>query len=123
MKVSVITPYYNGRNFIEDAVNSVLMQTYEDFEMIIVSDASPDNPIELLDQLAGMDKRIKVLTHEKNRGIAAARNTAIRQAKGDCIALLDQDDLWLPDKLQLQIDYLKDHRERGLVFSNYYNFI
>lgn len=120
MKVSIITPYYNGRNFIEDAVNSVLMQTYEDFEMIIVNDASPDKPIDFLGQLAGMDKRIRVLTHEKNRGIAAARNTAIKQAKGDCIALLDQDDIWLPDKLQLQIDYLKDHRESGLVFSNYY---
>ncbi|MDT8318755.1 MAG: glycosyltransferase [bacterium] len=120
MKVSIITPYYNGRHFIEDAVNSVLMQTYEDFEMIIVNDASPDMPMEFLGQLAGRDKRIKLLNHEKNRGISAARNTAIMQAEGDCIALLDQDDLWLPDKLQLQIDYLKDHRERGLVFCNYY---
>lgn len=120
MKVSIITPYYNGWDFIEDAVSSVLMQTYEDFEMIIVNDASPDKPMEFLDQLAGMDKRIKVLSHEKNRGISAARNTAIRQAKGDCIALLDQDDLWLPDKLRIQIDYLKEHRDTGLVFSNYH---
>lgn len=120
MKVSIITPYYNGSKFIEDAVQSVLAQSYGNFEMLIINDASPDNPNDLLHELQARDARIKVYQHEENKGIAAARNTAIKSATGELFALLDQDDMWLPEKLQIQVDEFSKNREVGLVFSNYY---
>ncbi len=113
-------PYYNGRQFIKDAVESVVNQTYTDLEILIVNDSSPDSPMEFLNDLKKMDTRIKILSHSENRGIAAARNTAIINSTGNFIALLDQDDQWLSDKLKLQTDFVKDNPDVGLVFSNYF---
>jgi len=120
MKVSILTPYYNGGKYIEAAIDSVLSQYYQNYEMIIVNDASPDNPDDLLHQLQKKDERIKVYHHRENKGIAEARNTAIKNAKGDCFALLDQDDMWLPDKLKMQIKVFEENPHVGLVFSNYF---
>lgn len=120
MRVSIVTPYYNGGRFIEKAVESLISQTYSDIEILIVNDASPDNPFELLENLKKKDARIRILHHSENKGIAAARNTAIRNATGSYIALLDQDDIWLPDKLQVQMEFFKSKPDVGLVFSNYF---
>lgn len=120
MRVSIITPYYNGGRFIEKAVESLISQSYSDIEILIVNDASPDNPFELLGNLKKNDVRIRILHHSENKGIAAARNTAIRNSTGSYIALLDQDDIWLPDKLQVQMEFIKSKPDVGLVFSNYF---
>lgn len=120
MKVSILTPYYNGRKFLEESVESVLAQTYDDYELLITNDASPDNPVAFLNDLASRDNRIKILSHDENKGIAAARNSALKIATGTYIALLDQDDCWLPDKLQLQVDCFENNPDAGLVFTNYF---
>lgn len=105
-KVSVITPLYNCSDFLEQTIQSVLSQTYKNWEMIMVDDCSKDNSLEIAQRYAAQDSRIKVIQLDKNSGAAVARNTAIEAAKGRFIAFLDSDDLWLPSKLEQQIDFM-----------------
>jgi glycosyltransferase involved in cell wall biosynthesis len=105
--VSVIIPTYNRRDFLREAVESVLSQTYSPVEIIVVDDGSTDDTPVLLDAYHG---RIKVL-RQSNHGVSAARNLGIRYAQGAFIALLDSDDYWQPDKLALQIEYFDTHPE------------
>lgn len=111
--VSIITPNYNGQKFIKEAINSVLSQTYENWEMLIVDDGSTDSSTPIVKSYTKTDKRIKLLKTDLlnfpklNRGPAAARNTAIKKASGHYIAFLDSDDLWHPEKLEKQIDFMK----------------
>lgn len=110
--VSVIMPSYNTAKFIKETVESVLSQTYQNFEIIIVDDCSTDNTDEVV---AGIeDERIKYIKNEKNSGAAISRNRALREAKGKWIAFLDSDDVWLPEKLEKQIAFMK---ENGYKFS------
>ncbi len=95
--VSVIIPTYNRAHVLGRAIRSVLDQTYQDFELIVVDDGSSDHTGEVVATFA--DPRIHYLRHEKNRGAAAARNTAIKTAQGEYIASLDSHDEWLPEKL------------------------
>ena len=119
--VSIITPSYNSAKFIEECVNSVFSQTYQDWEMIIVDDLSKDNSRDIIISLADKDKRIKKIFLENNVGAAEARNLAIRQAKGKYIAFLDSDDLWDSHKLEKQIIFMK---EKDIAFSyTTYQFI
>lgn len=99
--VSVIIPVYNGAEFIGTAIQSAQAQTYFNLEIIIVDDGSTDGTLQILNNYAAKDDRIRVIS-QTNRGVAAARNTAIEAARGDFIAPLDADDLWLPQKIQLQ---------------------
>ena len=117
-RVSVIIPTYQRPMFLREAIGSVLNQTFQDFELIIVDDASNDNTRELVRSFT--DKRIYYLCHENNKGGSAARNTGIRNAEGEYIAFLDDDDEWLPEKLGLQVDLL-DNRppEVGCVYTGY----
>ena len=94
MKVSVVIPVYNVKPYLERCVQSVIRQTYKDLEIILVDDGSTDGSGELCDQLATTDKRICVI-HQENQGLSGARNTGIRNAKGEYIAFLDSDDEWL----------------------------
>lgn len=110
--VSVIMPSYNTAKFIEETINSVLNQTYQNFEIIIVDDCSTDNTDEVVAQIR--DERIKYIKNEKNSGAALSRNRALREAKGKWIAFLDSDDVWLPEKLEKQIAFMK---ENGYKFS------
>lgn len=112
--VSIITPSYNSSKYIRETVDSVKKQTFTNWEMIIVDDCSKDNSREILKELASADSRIKVILLEKNSGAAVARNTAIEAAKGKYIAFLDSDDLWLPQKLEKQLDFME---KNGIVFS------
>ncbi|WP_013321039.1 glycosyltransferase family 2 protein [Gloeothece verrucosa] len=112
--VSVIIPTYNAEIYIKQTLESVLAQTYCDLEIIIVDDESPDRSIEICQQFN--DPRIKII-HQKNRGLAGARNTGIRHAQGEYLAFLDADDLWLPEKLTLQIEHLENNPEVGVSFS------
>ena len=110
--VSIIMPSYNTGRFIAETIRSVLAQTYENWEIIIIDDCSTDNTDEVVAQFLG-DKRIKYFKNEKNSGAAVSRNRALREAKGKWIAFLDSDDLWTPDKLEKQV---------GVMEKNGYHF-
>ena len=110
--ISVIIPTYNRANYVGAAVQSALAQTYPNVEVIVVDDGSTDNT---RDVLAEFGSRITYV-HKENEGTAAAaRNVAMRHARGEYIALLDSDDVWLPDKLTLQMQFVRQHPEVGLV--------
>lgn len=111
--VSIIMPSYNTTSFIENSIQSVLDQSYENWELIIVDDCSTDNTDEVLAPFL-KDSRIKYLKNEKNSGAAVSRNRALREAKGRWIAFLDSDDLWYPDKLEKQLKFMK---KNGYHFS------
>ena len=103
--VSVVTPTYNRARFLPDAVTSVLSQTFGDFELIIVDDGSDDNTRDVLAPFLA-DRRVRYV-YQKNQGQSHARNLALKQATGDCIAFLDSDDVWAPDKLEKQLAVLQ----------------
>lgn len=111
--VSIIMPSYNTGAFIAESIQSVLNQTYTNWELIIVDDCSTDNTDEILNMYLE-DKRIRYLKNEKNFGAAISRNRALREAKGRYIAFLDSDDLWEPEKLRLQLSFMK---EKGYAFT------
>lgn len=112
--VSVIVPVYNVEKYIAQTIDSVLNQTYSNFELLIIDDESPDRSIEICQQFD--DPRIKIIS-QKNRGLAGARNTGIRHAKGDYLAFLDSDDLWLPEKLAQHVRHLESLPQVGVSFS------
>ncbi len=105
--VSVIMPSWNTSNFIAESIESVIDQTYENWELIIVDDCSTDNTDEVVAKFK--DKRIRYFKNEKNSGAALSRNRALREARGEWIAFLDSDDLWSPDKLEHQINFMNKH--------------
>jgi teichuronic acid biosynthesis glycosyltransferase TuaG len=107
--VSIITPSYNSSKFIVECVNSVISQTFQNWEMIIVDDCSNDNSREIISDFSEKDKRIRFIFLEENIGAAAARNIAMKKAKGRYIAFLDSDDLWIKDKLERQITFMNDN--------------
>ena len=109
MKVSIITPSYNSEKYISETIESVLTQTYKNWEMIIVDDASSDDSLQIIEQYAQKDDRIKVIKSKQNMGPAKARNRAIEEAKGKYIAFLDSDDVWFPEKLEKQIKFLTEN--------------
>jgi glycosyltransferase involved in cell wall biosynthesis len=113
-KISVIIPVYNVEKYIAATINSVLSQTYESFDVIIIDDGSPDNSIEICQQFT--DPRIKII-RQQNRGLAGARNTGIRHAQGDYLAFLDADDIWLPEKLEKHVQHLENLPKVGISFS------
>lgn len=105
--VSVIMPSWNTGKFIAESIQSVIDQTYENWELIIVDDCSTDNTDEVVAKFT--DKRIRYFKNEKNSGAALSRNRALREARGEWIAFLDSDDLWNPDKLEHQINFMNKH--------------
>lgn len=105
--VSVITPLFNSAKFINETINSVISQTFTEWEMILVDDCSLDNSVAIAERFAALDSRIRVLRLAKNSGAAVARNTAIEAAQGRYIAFLDSDDLWLPHKLEVQLEFME----------------
>lgn len=108
-KISVITPLYNAEKWLPQTVDSLIAQTYQNWEMLILDDRSTDSSYKLAKSLAGKDERIKVYQLGKNGGTAAARNKAIEEAEGRYIAFLDSDDLWHPQKLEKQIEFMQKH--------------
>ena len=111
--VSIIMPSYDTAKYIDKAIDSVLKQTYTNWELIIVDDCSPDNTDDIVKPYLS-DERIKYYKNEKNSGAAMSRNRALREAKGKWIAFLDSDDLWMPDKLEKQIRFME---RNGYQFS------
>ena len=110
--VSIIMPSYNTASYIKDTIQSVLNQTYTNWELIIVDDCSTDNTDEVLSEIH--DKRIRYFKNEKNSGAAISRNKALREARGQWVAYLDSDDIWMPKKLEKQISFME---KNGYAFS------
>jgi glycosyltransferase involved in cell wall biosynthesis len=115
-KVTVVIPAYNQAEFLGEAIQSVLDQTFADFEVIVVNDASPDHTDEVVKQFD--DPRLRYIHHKENRGLPATRNSGMRAAQGELIALLDADDLFHPEKLQAHVNYLRKHPEIGASYNN-----
>jgi len=113
-KVSVIIPTYNSANYLPEAIESVLAQTYKDFEIIVINDGSTDNTKEIV---APYLDRI-IYSEVPNGGPAKARNRAIRESSGEYVAFLDADDIWYPDKLDRQITVLSGNQNYSLVHSD-----
>lgn len=113
--VSVVVPVYNGEKTLEKTLESILAQSFKDIEILIVDDGSFDRSREIVDKYLKIDKRIRYLS-QKNGGVASARNVGINWAKGDYIAFCDQDDLWLPEKLKLQLPFF-ENPDVGLVYG------
>ncbi|WP_242035121.1 glycosyltransferase family 2 protein [Mesobacillus harenae] len=107
--VSIITPVYKAEEFIEQTINSVQSQTYTNWEMILVDDLSPDNSKQIIDRISEKDNRVRLIQLEKNSGAAIARNTAIENSNGKYIAFLDSDDLWQPEKLERQVQFMLEN--------------
>lgn len=114
--VSIIMPSYNTGAFIGETIQSVLAQTYENWELIIVDDCSTDNTDSIV--AAYDDHRIQYLKNERNSGAAVSRNRALREAKGKWIAFLDSDDRWLPEKLEKQIQFMEKNKY-SFSYTNY----
>jgi glycosyltransferase involved in cell wall biosynthesis len=106
--ISIITPSYNSAPYIKETIESVLQQTYPNWEMIIVDDCSTDDSKEIVKRYIQEDKRIKLISNQENIGVAQSRNRAIEEANGDYIALLDSDDIWVPNKLEKQIELMEE---------------
>jgi glycosyltransferase involved in cell wall biosynthesis len=117
--VSVIVPAFNAAQFLGDAVRSVLRQTWTAFELIIIDDGSTDDTGDIADRFASDDTRIAVI-HQPNRGLSAARNAGMETSTGEVICFLDSDDMFLPGKLQKQVEFLELFPTCDLVFSDYY---
>lgn len=116
--VSVVMPAHNSQSSLTESVQSVQAQTYANWELIIVDDASRDDTLALANQFASADPRISVLPLEQNVGVAEARNRGISAARGQYLAFLDSDDLWLPGKLQTQIGFMRSSGA-GFSFAQY----
>ena len=117
-KISIITPTYNSKDFIPQTINSIISQTYRYWELIVTDDCSSDGTWELLQNYSMKDKRIKIFQLEKNSGTGVARNNSIKHATGRYIAFCDSDDVWLPEKLEKQIDFLQKN-DLAFTFSSY----
>ena len=117
--VSIIMPSYNAARFIGESINSVFLQTYSNWELLIVDDCSKDNSVRIVRKFVDIDRRVRIFPLEKNVGAAAARNIAIGQAKGQYIAFLDSDDVWNEDKLERQLAFMKKN-SYAFTFSDYY---
>jgi glycosyltransferase involved in cell wall biosynthesis len=106
--VSVLLPVYNAQGYVAEAVESILAQTFDDFELLIVNDGSTDRSPRILRQFERRDRRIRLVSRE-NRGLVAALNEMIAMARGEFLARMDTDDVSLPGRLALQVAYLRDH--------------
>lgn len=116
--VSVIMPAYNSAAFIRDAISSIQQQSYSHWELFVIDDASTDCTVGIVKDLMKNDSRINLIENKKNLGPGDARNKGIHAAKGNFIAFLDSDDLWLEEKLELQLRFMKRH-EMAMCFSSY----
>lgn len=116
--VSVITPNYNSEKYISETIQSVIRQTYQQWELIIVDDGSADNSLSIINDYLS-DPRIKLYRQPFNQGPVAARNKGIEMASGRYIAFLDSDDAWAPEKLEKQLPFFKTANDVAIVFADY----
>ena len=110
--VSVVLPVYNAENYLKEAIDSILNQTYENFELIVIDDGSKDHSLEIISNYK--DKRIKVLDNEKNHGIVYTLNKGIENSTGKYILRMDADDISLPDRIEKQVEFMERHPDIGI---------
>ena len=115
--VSVIVPAWRAEKTLAATLGSVLRQTWRELEVLVVDDASPDGTLPLAQSFAEKDARVRVLAQEENGGVSKARNRGVQEARGEWVAFLDSDDLWLPDKLEKQMALAEAHPETGLFYT------
>lgn len=108
-KISIITPVYNCEKLIGNTIETVINQTYTNWEMLLVDDCSTDNSEKIIEEYIRKDNRVKYFKLEQNSGAAVARNYALEKSEGRFIAYLDSDDLWKPEKLEKQVDFMLKH--------------
>lgn len=118
MKVSVIMSVYNDEKYLSEAIESILNQTYTNFEFLIYDDGSTDNSAKIIGKYKNIDNRIKYVTNKQNHGSAYAKNELIKIAKGEYIAVMDSDDIALPTRLEKQIDFLTNNPQYSVVGTN-----
>lgn len=116
--VSIIVPVYKAASYIADTIEMVRKQTYKNWELILIDDCSPDNSVEIIRGIIQENEHISLICKTKNEGAAKARNTGIEIAKGRYIAFLDADDVWLPDKLEKELGFIKD-KQAAFAFTAY----
>lgn len=117
--VSVIMPTYNAAQFVAESIESIMAQTYQNWELIITDDCSTDDTMDILRRYASADPRIRIQQNVQNSGAGYSRNASIAQARGRYIAYCDSDDRWMPRKLELQLQFMQEHNT-GICFAPYY---
>ena len=120
--VSIITPAYNSEKYLAETIESVLNQTYKNWEMIIIDDCSTDKTSKLVNDYILADSRIKLVSLNKNGGVSNARNIGLSKARGAFVAFLDSDDIWVKNKLETQILFMKKN-DYYITYSSYAKFI
>jgi teichuronic acid biosynthesis glycosyltransferase TuaG len=116
--VSIVMPAHNAANFISDSICSVQKQRFENWELLVIDDASHDHTVRLVEDFMSRDKRIKLHKLPTNQGAGFARNIGIKASKGEYISFLDADDLWLPEKLETQLRFM-DKNEVEVCYASY----
>lgn len=118
--VSIIVPVYNAEKYIEETIRRVVAQTYTDWELLLVVDGCGDRSAQVIQQYrdAEGESRLRLIVREENQGAARARNRGLQEAKGRYIAYVDADDLWMPEKLELELRFMKE-KQAAFVFSGY----
>lgn len=119
--VSIIMPNYNGAKYLKESIESVLAQTYTNWELLIVDDCSTDDSVKIIEEYVQQDERVHLIVQKENKGVANTRNTGIANAKGKYIALLDSDDVWKSEKLEKQKTLME--KETALISYCSYDFI
>lgn len=120
--VSIVMPAYNCEKYVVEAINSILAQTYRNWELLVLDDGSKDNTLRIIEEFSQNDSRIKALPNGKNLGVSATRNIGIELASGEWIAFLDSDDMWKPEKLEKQFEIVeKEAAEFLFTGSSYIN--
>ena len=117
--VSVIMPTYNGAKYLAESIESIISQTYKNWELIITDDCSSDGTQDIIRQYAASDARIRAFFFDVNQGSGATRNNCIEEARGRYIAFCDSDDRWLPEKLEKQVTFMQEHNY-AFSFASYY---
>ncbi len=118
MKVSIVMPLFNAEPFLVETIDSVLSQTFGDWELIVVEDCSTDGSLRLARQYEELDSRIRVYPNAHNLGAAKSRNAGLGYVTGDFVAFMDADDVWMPEKLERQLGYMRTSR-LGMCFTSY----
>lgn len=116
--VSIIMPSFNSEQYIEQAISSILKQTYKNWELFVIDDCSKDNTGSIVEEFSINDCRIKIIVLENNQGAAVARNIGLKNASGKYIAFLDSDDRWFPKKLEKQLEFM-ENRKIAFSFTSY----
>lgn len=114
--VSIVIPAYNAAKFLPEVIQSVLNQSYQNWELLVIDDGSTDNTAELVNEYSEQDSRVHLISKE-NGGVSVARNLGAQLAKGELIAFLDSDDLWLEDKISAHVSYMTSHPQVGVSFG------